>query len=135
MTNNVNSAHKINVKLERLQIPMGNGVMSHGTPPMILDSGGSSVSSSTYNSAEEGECSNGAGSAGAEEMSAELNPFVFDEQTFSFKSSSKTVDEYLSNSISSPSISPPMDLLTNNHKIRKGKISGCLKVIPFRHYE
>ena len=132
MTNNVGSAHKMNVKLERLNIPMGHSVMSHGTPPMILDSGGSSVSSSTYNSAEEGECSNGAGSAGAEEMSAELNPFVFDEQTFSFKSSSKTVDEYLSNSISSPSISPPMDLLTSNHKMRKGKILGYLKVMPFK---
>ena len=95
--------------------------MSHGTPPMILDSGGSSVSSSTYNSAEEGECSNGAGSSGADELSAELNPFVFDEQTFSFKSSSKTVDEYLNNSISSPSTSPPMQLSTNNFKLRKGR--------------
>ena len=105
--------------------------MSHGTPPTILDSGGSSVSSSTYNSAEEGECSNGAGSAGADELSAELNPFVFDEQTFSFKSSTKTVDEYLSNSISSPSSSPPMQLLTSNHKIRNGKFKFTLSLLSY----
>ena len=102
--------------------------MSHGTPPTILDSGGSSVSSSTYNSAEEGECSNGAGRAGADELSAELNPFVFDEQTFSFKSSTKTVDEYLSNSISSPSSSSPMHLLTSNQKIRNGKLKFTLYI-------
>ena len=112
----------MNLKLERLQIPLGQGNLPYGTPPMLLDSGGSSVSSSTYNSAEEGEYSNG---AGGEEISTELNPFVFDENTFPtgtfVKSSSKTVDEYLSsNSISSPSTSPPMQLFTNNLRLKKG---------------
>jgi hypothetical protein len=115
---------KMNLKLEHLQIPLGQVNLPYGTPPMLLDSGGSSVSSSTYNSAEEGEYSNGAGSAGTEEMSTGLNPFVFDENTFPtatfVKSSSKTVDEYLSsNSISSPSTSPPMQLFTNNLKLKK----------------
>ena len=98
---------------------------------MIADSGGSSISSSTYNSAEEGEYSNGANSAETEDISSSLNPFIFDDHhpfgSNSFKGSSKPakVDEYLSsNSLSSPSTSPTpiMHLVNNNYtKLKKGE--------------
>ena len=131
--------HKSHVKLEQLHIPSTKGgtvSSAFGTPPMILDSGCSSVSSSTYNSGEEGEYSNGgsgsSNAGNAEDISSGLNPFIFDEHLPfstsnshpSLQSSTKTMDQYLSsNSLSSPSSSPPMQLIstTNNNKIKKGE--------------
>ena len=93
----------------------------------VLDSSGSSVSSSTYNSAEEGDHSNGAYSAGTEDIPPSgVNPFVFDEHTLPsklFRNGLTTTDEYLSsNSVSSPSTSPPIQLVNNNAKFKKGLI-------------
>ena len=120
-----------NVKLEQLHIPINHSLVSYGTPPMVIDSSGSSVSSSTYNSAEEGEYSNGACSGGTEDISTGVNPFVFDEHTFpsnafsrnsyTFQNGLRTSDEYLcNNSLSSPSTSPPIQFLTNNTEFKKG---------------
>ena len=135
----VDQQHKSHVKLEQLHIPITKGgtvSSAFGTPPMILDSGCSSVSSSTYNSGEEGEYSNGgsgsSNAGNAEDISSGLNPFIFDEHLpfstsnsqLSLQSSTKTMDQYLSsNSLSSPSSSPPMQLIstTNNNKIKKGE--------------
>ena len=97
---------KINLEHLNLSVPY-----SDATPAMVIDSSGSSVASSTYNSGEEGEYSNGACSGGTDDITGS-NPFIFGQYTrnnsfgSSVSSRNGSSDEYFCNPLSSRSTTP-----------------------------